>query len=68
MCTVALNLFRQIVVYLSPVLPRLAQQTEELLGCPVASWSDASEPLVGVSVAKFKAMLQRWTPLHWRPW
>ena len=23
-CTVALNLFRQIVVYLSPVLPRLA--------------------------------------------
>ena len=30
-CSVTLNLFRQIVVYLSPVLPGLAQQTAELL-------------------------------------
>src|SRR5207237_899754 len=31
-CTVGLNLFRQIVVYLAPVLPRLAEQAGELLG------------------------------------
>ncbi len=30
-CTVALNLFRQLVIYLAPVLPRLAEQTGELL-------------------------------------
>ena len=58
-CTVALNLFRQIVVYLSPVLPRLAQQTEELLGKPIESWDEAKTPLVGVPVAKFEHMLQR---------
>ena len=34
-CTVALNLFRQIVVYLAPVLPRLAKQTGELLNDPI---------------------------------
>ena len=27
MCTVALNLFRQLVIYLAPVLPKLAEQT-----------------------------------------
>ncbi len=34
-CTVALNLFRQIVIYLTPVLPRLAQQMGELLNDPI---------------------------------
>ncbi len=34
-CTVALNLFRQLVVYLSPVLPSLRKQTDELLGVPI---------------------------------
>ena len=34
-CTIGLNLFRQLAVYLAPVLPRLAQQTGELLGDPI---------------------------------
>ncbi len=58
-CTVALNLFRQIAVYLAPVLPRLAEQTGELLGKPIAHWDEAKTPLVGSPVAKFKHMLQR---------
>src|SRR5690606_36235623 len=32
-CTVALNLFRQIMIYLAPVVPRLAAGAAELLGC-----------------------------------
>ena len=58
-CTIALNLFRQLVVYLAPVLPRLAQQTGELLGEPITSWDQAKTPLVGTPVAKFKHMLRR---------
>jgi methionyl-tRNA synthetase len=58
-CTVALNLFRQLVVYLAPVLPRLAQQTGELLGQPIAHWNESQTPLVGTPVAKFKHMLNR---------
>lgn len=58
-CTVALNLFRQLAVYLAPVLPRLAEQTGELLNDPIRCWQQSQSPLVGTPVAKFKHMLQR---------
>ena len=58
-CSVGLNLFRQIVVYLAPVLPRLAQQAGELLGTPIARWEDAQSPLTGTPVANFQHMLKR---------
>ncbi len=61
-CSVALNLFRQIVVYLAPVLPKLAEQTGELLGDPITSWDQAQTPLVGTPVNKFQHMLQRVEP------
>jgi methionyl-tRNA synthetase len=60
-CTVALNLFRQLTVYLAPVLPRLAQQTGELLRRPIKHWDDSQQPLVGTPVAPFKPMLTRVT-------
>ncbi len=58
-CTIGLNLFRQIAIYLAPVLPKLAEQAGELLGDPITSWSQASEPLVGTPVAKFEHMMKR---------
>ncbi len=58
-CTVALNLFRQLVVYLAPVLPRLAEQTGRLLGRPLERWSEAQQPLVGTPVGEFEHMMQR---------
>ncbi|MEL6894503.1 MAG: methionine--tRNA ligase [Planctomycetota bacterium] len=58
-CTVALNLFRQLTIYLSPVLPRLAAQCDELLGVPIGHWDESKTPLVGTPVAKFKRMLDR---------
>ena len=58
-CTVALNLFRQLMVYLAPVLPSLAEQAGQLLGEPITSWDQAKTPLVGTPVAKFKHMLRR---------
>ena len=63
-CTVGLNLFRQIAVYLAPVLPRLAEQTGELLGKPIEDWDEAAQPLVGTPVAKFKHMMKRVEPKH----
>lgn len=61
-CTVALNLFRQLAVYLAPVLPRLAQQTGELLNAPITSWADAQTPLVGTPVGTFSHMMKRVEP------
>ena len=58
-CTVALNLFRQIVVYLSPVLPKLAEQAGTLLNDPITHWDQAQTPLVGTKVNKFKHLMQR---------
>lgn len=58
-CTVALNLFRQLAVYLAPVLPTLARQCGELLGDPIVSWDQSQTPLVGRGVAKFQRMMDR---------
>jgi methionyl-tRNA synthetase len=57
--TVALNLFRQLAIYLAPVLPRLAEQTGQLLNQPITHWDDAQRPLVGTPVAVFQHLLQR---------
>ena len=58
-CSVGLNLFRQIIVYLAPVLPRLAQQAGELLSSPITRWEDSQSPLTGTPVANFQHMLKR---------
>ena len=58
-CTVALNLFRQLAIYLAPVLPQLAEQTEQLLNTPIRNWDEAQTPLTGARVAAFQHMLKR---------
>jgi methionyl-tRNA synthetase len=61
-CTVVLNLFRQIAVYLAPVLPGLAQKAGALLGKPIADWSEVQQPLTGSKVATFAHMMARVEP------
>jgi methionyl-tRNA synthetase len=61
-CTVVLNLYRQIVVYLAPVLPRLVEQTGELLNQPIERWQDAEQPLLGNKVREFRHLMQRVDP------
>ena len=61
-CTIALNLFRQLVIYLSPVLPSLQRQTEELLGHLIEHWDQSKEPLIGVPVNEFAHMMKRVEP------
>ncbi len=61
-CTVALNLYRQLIIYLTPVLPELARQSGELLRDPVVSWEQAGSPLVGTQVGVFKHLMQRVDP------
>ncbi len=58
-CTIGLNLFRQLAVYLAPVLPKLARQTGELLNQPIERWDESKRPLVGKSVSRFEHMMTR---------
>ncbi len=58
-CTVTLNLFRQIAIYLAPVLPSLAAKVGQLLQDPIQKWEDSQTPLVGTRVAKFEHLMKR---------
>jgi methionyl-tRNA synthetase len=58
-CTVALNLYRQMALYLAPVLPKLAAESAELLGVPLASWEESKAPVAGVPVKPFQHLMQR---------
>ncbi|MBL8722937.1 MAG: methionine--tRNA ligase [Planctomycetes bacterium] len=58
-CTVVLNLFRQIVVYLAPVVPELVAKVDALFGVPIRSWADAASPLLGRPIGKFEHMMGR---------
>ncbi len=57
--SVAMNLFRQIAVYLTPVLPTLAEQVGQLVGGPIRSWDESKRPLAGVPVGRFTPLLKR---------
>jgi methionyl-tRNA synthetase len=60
-CTQALNLFRLLVTYLKPVLPRLAADVETLFGAPLA-WATRGEPLLDHPVQPYQALLTRIDP------
>ncbi|AHK16407.1 methionine--tRNA ligase [Thalassolituus oleivorans] len=57
-CSVALNLFRQLMTYLAPVLPELAQKTCEFMNLDNLQW-DNRAILLGHTINKFKPMLNR---------
>ena len=61
-CSVALNLLRQLAIYLAPVLPKLAHACGSLLNDPIEHWEQAQKPLVGTPVQKFEHMIQRLQP------
>ena len=61
-CTVSLNLFRTLAIYLAPVLPDLATKTGELFGEALTDWNQTKTPLVGSNITKFKHMMQRVDP------
>jgi methionyl-tRNA synthetase len=65
-CTVALNVFRQLAIYLAPVLPKLAEQMDGLLPEEPRSgttyWDRSQYPAGTIRVGKFEHMLTRVEP------
>ncbi|MCE9778448.1 MAG: methionine--tRNA ligase [Shewanella algae] len=57
-CSVALNLFRILVTYLKPVLPRLAADVEAFLKLEL-TWSGLALDMAGHQINPFKPMMQR---------
>ncbi len=58
-CSVAINIFRQLMVYLAPVLPELTTNAKEFLNIDDLSFASRNEWLLGHQINKFKPLMQR---------
>jgi methionyl-tRNA synthetase len=58
-CSMGLNLFRLLALYLKPVLPGVAAQVEQFLQIPPLCWNDLATPLLDHTIAEFKPLMQR---------
>jgi methionyl-tRNA synthetase len=61
-CTQGLNMFRSLMIYLSPVIPATAVAAREFLGEEAWQWHDAGTPLLDKTIRKFKPLLTRVDP------
>ncbi|GMU46382.1 MAG: methionine--tRNA ligase [Porticoccaceae bacterium] len=57
-CSLGINLFRLLMLYLKPVLPATAARAERFLACELR-WDQPIEPLLGHRIAAFEPLLQR---------
>ena len=58
-CSMGLNLFRQLMIYLSPVLPVMAEKTCDFLNMEAMQWNDVQTPLTAHEIKKFKPLMMR---------
>lgn len=58
-CTTGINLFRQLVIYLKPVVPVVAEGAEAFLNADSLKWDDAQTPLLSHGINKFKPLMTR---------
>ncbi len=61
-CTVALNLFRLLTLYLKPVLPRLAQEVESFLNVKPLAWGDAQTLFIRQRINPYAHLMTRIDP------
>ncbi|CAK0772034.1 methionyl-tRNA synthetase [Gammaproteobacteria bacterium] len=61
-CTQGLNLFRVLMTYLKPVLPRTATRTEGFLHDQPLTWESRQTPLLNHAIAPFEPLLTRVDP------
>ena len=63
-CSMGLNLFRILIVYLKPVLPVMAEKTEQFLNVDPFVWGDSRIPLLSHEINKFKPLMIRVEQKH----
>jgi methionyl-tRNA synthetase len=61
-CTLGLNLFRTLLVYLKPVIPAVTERAERFLAAGELTWNDAGKPLLSRRIERFESLLQRVDP------
>jgi methionyl-tRNA synthetase len=61
-CTLGLNLFRALMIYLKPVLPEMAGKSERFFQEAAWRWEDAARPLLGKPILPYEALATRLDP------
>ncbi|PBK03406.1 methionine--tRNA ligase, partial [Pseudomonas abyssi] len=61
-CALGINLFRQLVIFLKPVLPTLAADAEAFLNVAPLRWDDHTQLLANHQLNAFKPLLARIEP------
>ncbi len=61
-CSVCIEAFRVLTIYLKPVLPALAAQVEAFLQAPPMQWADAQRSLGHHAIGEYKHLMQRADP------
>lgn len=58
-CSTGLNLFRALITYLKPVLPKMAEAAETFLNTGELNWITIRQPLTAHRINKFKPLMTR---------
>ncbi|MCP1673689.1 methionyl-tRNA synthetase [Natronocella acetinitrilica] len=58
-CTMTLNLFRVLMTFLKPVVPRIAAEAEGFLDIPPQDWQAVRKPLLDHAIKPFKPLATR---------
>jgi methionyl-tRNA synthetase len=58
-CTMGLNLFRLLITFLKPVLPKMAQSAEHFLNCDPLQWDNITQPLLNHTLRPFVPLMVR---------
>jgi methionyl-tRNA synthetase len=58
-CSVCIEAFRLLTIYLKPVMPALAQRVEAFLQCEPLHWKDAHRALGAHTIGAYKHLMQR---------
>lgn len=62
-CAAGINLFRQLIIFLKPVLPELAKEAERFLNVEPLTWDDHATWLADHSLNPFQALMTRIDPV-----
>lgn len=58
-CSMAIELFRLLTIYLKPILPDTAEKAEKFLNIKSLMWADKDKPLLQHVINEFQPLLQR---------
>jgi len=61
-CTLGLNLFRVLMIYLKPILPATAKQVEHFLNIAPLQWQDKNQALLNHTIREFQPLITRVDP------